>query len=311
MSSEYPVKFSLVIAAYNHEKFIAEALESILLQKVDFDYDIIVGEDGSSDHTAEIIESYALKYPQKIKLLKADSNVGLFKNAMGMFRACTGEYMAFMDGDDRWTHPDKLQKQVDFLDANKDYAGCFHDARIVQYDTDEHTGLERYSAYHYYSQFNHYRPDLHPWDLIERTIMPTCSLVFRRCDLVQQLERYREVNASLDWIAQLMIIKNSKFRYFNETWSVYNNNRGGMTKKVTTESFVHNNIHALRKLLTDDYYRNLKHHIYRSLATEMVNLFFLTESKKSMNGRWKILLRYLLHQQQYMFYRVKNLLEQL
>lgn len=310
MSEKTNVKFSIVIAAFNHEKFIAQALESVLSQVVNFNYEIIVGEDLSGDDTIKIVESFQKAHPDKIKVLKTKVNNGLFKNAMRMFEACSGEYLGMMDGDDRWTDVNKLQKQVDFLDQNQEYAGCFHDAEIVQIDSGS-KGLAQYDTYRSYSQFNHYRSEFYPWDCIERTIIPTCSLVFRNCDLVKQLENYSGVNCSLDWVAQLMIIKYSKFKYFNETWSVYNNNKGGMTKKVPRRSFIENNIFVLKKLLTDDYYHNLKHHIYESLARETTNMFFLEEAEITKKMRLSMIFQYFLYQQKYIFYRVRSLVRKL
>jgi len=311
MSQKHSVKYSLVIVAYNHEKFIAQALEGILSQIVNFKYEIIVGDDHSTDATIDIVESYVKKYPDRITLMKTDQNGGLFKNAMRILRVCRGEYLSMMDGDDSWTNAGKLQRQVDFLDNNKEYAGCFHDAEIVQIDTGDNPNLKKYGAYRYYSQFNHYRNDLYPWDLIDRTIIPTCSLVFRSCDLAKQLEPYRDVNGSLDWLAQLMIIRHSKFKYFNETWSVYNNNKGGMTKKMSTKSFVDNNISVLKKLLVDDYYRNLRHHVYESLARESTNMFFLKDAEMSKKAKISAILKYFIYQQKYLFHRVHSLLREL
>ena len=113
-------KVSVFMITYNHEKYIAEALDSILMQKTDFDFDIVIGEDCSTDATRRIVLEYSRKYPDKIKLLLHNVNVGFISNMMYVLEACTGKYVAMCEGDDYWTDPFKLQKQVDFLEASLD-----------------------------------------------------------------------------------------------------------------------------------------------------------------------------------------------
>ncbi|MBL4586929.1 MAG: glycosyltransferase family 2 protein [Flavobacteriales bacterium] len=311
MQETAEVLVSVAITAYNHERFIAAALESVLSQKTDFKFEIIVGDDGSDDRTTEIVSSFQQRFPQSIRVVRPPENEGLFKNVMHILNVCRGEYIALMDGDDRWTSDDKLQQQVGFLRNNEAYAGCFHDARIVLTDAEDRKTSSYSESYRSYSQFNHYRPDFFAWDLLERVVIPTSSLVFRKGNLEKELLNYEMISASLDWVAQLMMIKDSKFRYFNETWSVYNNNKGGMTKKVATSAFIDNNILVLRKLLNDDYYQNLRHHVHEALAVEMVNKFFLDDPSISKPDRIALVLRYFLHTQKQLFYRTANLLEQL
>ncbi len=123
---------SVFMITYNHEKFIAEALDSILMQKTDFDFDIVIGEDCSTDATRRIVLEYSRKYPDKIKLLLHNANIGFISNLMYVLEACTGKYVAMCEGDDYWTDPFKLQKQVDFLEANKEYILATHGYRIVK-----------------------------------------------------------------------------------------------------------------------------------------------------------------------------------
>ena len=132
-------KVSVFMITYNHEKYIAEALDSILMQKTDFDFDIVIGEDCSTDATRRIVLEYSRKYPDKIKLLLHNVNVGFISNMMYVLEACTGKYVAMCEGDDYWTDPFKLQKQVDFLETNKEYVLATHGYRIVKYDSAPHT----------------------------------------------------------------------------------------------------------------------------------------------------------------------------
>lgn len=111
---------------YNHEKFLAQALNSVLTQEVNFDYEIVIGEDCSTDNTRNILISYQQKYPDKIRLLLADKNLGMHENFIQTYKACRGEYIALLEGDDYLTSPQKLQKQVDFLDHHSNCAIVYH-----------------------------------------------------------------------------------------------------------------------------------------------------------------------------------------
>jgi len=117
---------SIWMITYNHENYIREAIDSILMQEVDFDYEIVIGEDCSTDGTREILLEYAEQYPEKFKLLLHDKNLGLIENMLTTFRACSGTYIATLEGDDFWTDPLKLQKQVDFLEEHEEYSMCYH-----------------------------------------------------------------------------------------------------------------------------------------------------------------------------------------
>lgn len=121
MNKNTDMRVSVFMMAYNHEKFIGQAIESILMQNVDFEFDIVIGEDCSTDKTREIIVHYAQQHPDKIKLILHDKNVGAVANQVAIFNACSGKYIAFCEGDDYWIDPNKLQSQVDFMESHSDY----------------------------------------------------------------------------------------------------------------------------------------------------------------------------------------------
>lgn len=114
-------KASICMITYNHEKYIKEAIEGVLMQKTNFSIELIIGEDFSSDNTRKICEEFEQLYPDKINLLPTEKNYGMMPNFIRTLNACTGKYIAFCEGDDYWTDPLKLQKQVDFLEANNEY----------------------------------------------------------------------------------------------------------------------------------------------------------------------------------------------
>lgn len=122
---------SVVMITYNHEKYIRQAIDSILMQKVDFDYEIVIGEDKSPDNTRAILLEYKEKYPNKFKLLLRNENMGPTKNLYDVYMNCTGKYIAILEGDDYWTDEHKLKVQVEFLENNKNYIASSHFVSVV------------------------------------------------------------------------------------------------------------------------------------------------------------------------------------
>ena len=110
---------------YNHEPYIAQAIESYLMQKTTFRTHLFIGEDCSTDRTAEIVREYAEKYPDKITAMINQKNIGIVRNNVNVISHCTAPYVALLEGDDYWTDPYKLQKQVDYLESNPEY-GVVH-----------------------------------------------------------------------------------------------------------------------------------------------------------------------------------------
>lgn len=117
---------SVIMATYNHESYVRNALEGVLMQKTDFPFELIIGEDFSLDGTRKIVEEYAKKYPEIIKPLYSGINLGMNKNYVRSLQAAKGKYIAFCEGDDYWTDSLKLQKQVDFMKSNPRCTLCYH-----------------------------------------------------------------------------------------------------------------------------------------------------------------------------------------
>lgn len=126
-----PVKVSVALLTYNHERYFAQAIESVLAQRVNFPYEIVIADDCSTDGAPAIIADYQRRFPDRIRVLPRPRNLGMLRNFMGMYAACRGEYVAILDGDDYWTSPDKLRLQVELLDQQRDLAICFHRVEIV------------------------------------------------------------------------------------------------------------------------------------------------------------------------------------
>jgi glycosyltransferase involved in cell wall biosynthesis len=119
---------SIHCITFNHEQFIAKALDSFLEQQTSFPVEIVVGDDCSTDDTRKIIETYVSRYPDRIRLIASVVNVGPAANFERTLTACRGKYVAICEGDDYWRDPTKLEQQVRFLERFENYVMCFHDA---------------------------------------------------------------------------------------------------------------------------------------------------------------------------------------
>jgi glycosyltransferase involved in cell wall biosynthesis/SAM-dependent methyltransferase len=130
---------SILCITYNHESFISKTLESLIIQQTNFSFEIVIGEDCSTDDTLKILKNWAVKYPDIIKLLSGEPNLGVQSNWVRTYEACTGRYVAICEGDDRWTDPLKLQKQFDYMEANPNCALTFgnaqaHKDKLIEYN---------------------------------------------------------------------------------------------------------------------------------------------------------------------------------
>ena len=164
------MKFSVAMITYNQERFIGQAIESVLAQKVNFDFEIVIGEDCSTDGTRAIVMDYQRRYPDRIVSILRPRNVGPMRNIESTLAACRGEYLSILEGDDYWTSVDKIQKQIDFLDSHPDCAICCHRVKFLN-----ETGSAEFDVF----------PALAagPYtieDLLRGNFVMTCSAVMRR-----------------------------------------------------------------------------------------------------------------------------------
>lgn len=125
------MRLSVCIYTYNHESFIEQAVQSALEQDVSFDYEIVVGDDCSTDATPQILHRLAEAYPGRLRIERREANLGAEENFARTIAACRGELISFLDGDDFWTDRNKLASQVDFLERHPDASFCFHRTRSL------------------------------------------------------------------------------------------------------------------------------------------------------------------------------------
>ncbi|HSZ55055.1 MAG TPA: glycosyltransferase [Tepidisphaeraceae bacterium] len=212
------MKLSVMMITYNHEPYLRQALDSVLMQKVDFDYEIVVGEDCSTDSTRDILAEYNQKHPEKFRLLLNENNVGGVRNFYQTLQACRGQYVALLEGDDYWTCDTKVARQVEFLEAHPDYALCFHNV-VGRSD-----GGDR-------PDFNYVQADqpetMDLAELLEENVIPTCSAVFRH-GLCEPLPSWVYKLKMADYPLHVLNARQGKIRYFNELMGGYRIHAGGI-----------------------------------------------------------------------------------
>lgn len=149
MNNNDNILVSCVCITYNHKEFIRKCLDGMLMQETSFPYEIIIYDDCSTDGTREIVKEYANTYPNKIRTVLPDENqyskIGDIVREVYVHPLVRGKYIALCEGDDRWTHPRKLQMQVDFMESHSDYSICFHEFSTFNVLTGEICKTSRYS----------------------------------------------------------------------------------------------------------------------------------------------------------------------
>lgn len=145
-------ELSVIFITYNHEKYVEKALRSVLEQETDFSYEVVIGEDCSTDSTRQILEEIAAEYPEheslgnndkQVRFVKRDKNTG--RPTLNVYETtyeCKGDYLAYLEGDDYWCDTHKLQKQMDFLKAHPEYIAVTHSCVMIDENGDEITAPE-------------------------------------------------------------------------------------------------------------------------------------------------------------------------
>ncbi|MDI6447997.1 glycosyltransferase [Anaerobaca lacustris] len=230
------MKASVLITTYNQEKVIGQAIEGALAQVTSFDYEIVVAEDCSTDRTRSIICEYRDRFPDRIRPLLREQNLGLMRNFPRAFLECRGDYVACLDGDDYWTGSNKLQRQVDFLDAHPDYSICFHNALMVWDDGSQgptlHSPPGRRATYHLNELLRH--------DFI------TTSAAVVRNHLVRDFPDWYETLPVPDWPFFVLHAMHGKIGYLDEDWTVYRQHPAGMYCRLANEKRMEQNIGIVR-----------------------------------------------------------------
>ncbi len=207
---------SVCMITYNHEAYIKQAIEGVMIQKANFPIQLVIGDDCSTDKTRSICEEYQSKYPSIIVLLQNRNNLGMRDNFIRTMRSCKGKYIAYCEGDDYWTDVNKLQLQFDFLESKKEYICVHHDDNIIN---------ERSYSYEVYDKKI---VDADTVDIINFHFISTLSIFFRNVltdEHFKLLSNCGCLDLGIEWILSL----HGRFYYMNKKMGVYRINEGSIT----------------------------------------------------------------------------------
>jgi glycosyltransferase involved in cell wall biosynthesis len=217
------VKATVLLVTYNHAPYIAQALESVMGQTTDFPFEIVISEDCSTDGTRDIVEEFARRHPERIRLLVSERNRNDNEVIARGIRAARGEFVAYLDGDDWWTARHKLQAQVRFLESHPTCTMCYHSVLRVYEDG---------------SRPSH--PSLPPGprspmtleDVLVRYYINSCSVAFRRSAVPELPDWYYSADLA-DWALAVLLGTRGEVGYVDEVMAAYRIHAGGVWSGVT------------------------------------------------------------------------------
>jgi len=248
---------SVCMITYNHEKYISQAIESVLMQETSFEFELVISEDCSTDSTRDIVLEYAERYPETIKTLLHKKNVGMARNLIGCLEACTGKYIALCEGDDYWTDSLKLQRQVDILNTHPECSICFH--RAIKVDEDS---IELGSTWPR-KKWNRKITTL--LDLLEDNYISTQTVVFRNG--LMNLDTVATLISGLgfgDWILHILNAEKGKIFFIDEIMAAYRVTSAGATKTASLESKIND---------IEDFYTRMRDYFKEEVPERIINSY--------------------------------------
>jgi glycosyltransferase involved in cell wall biosynthesis len=242
----HPPLVSVCVQTYQHSKFIKQCLDGILMQKTNFAFEVLVGEDESTDGTRDICIEYADRYSDKIRLFlhHRENNIKINGSPTGRFNflynlfSAKGKYIALCEGDDYWIDPNKLQKQVDFLEANSDFSICFHDSYML-YENDANLNRNFLNI--------SYTKTFTLVDLAENNFIPTASCVFKNNFKYEIPEWLLQIEVC-DWALHFHNATFGKIFYMPDCMSVYRIHNRGIWSSLSRKKQIQSGISILNTL---------------------------------------------------------------
>jgi len=221
-------KVAIFMITYNHEKFIEQAIESALMQKTTFTFKIFIGEDCSTDHTREICQKLKTANTERIELCLNDHNLGSIENAKQVYNSCFAsgaKYVALLEGDDYWTDPYKLEKQVNILDSNEDFIISFCNVLVKNEDNDSKNypayQNNKYSPNYTVSTFPSPKEKSDAFDIAKGNFIHNPSVVFRNIFNKRSLPKYFSMVPIGDWPLYMYLTQFGSIHYSDEIMAVY------------------------------------------------------------------------------------------
>jgi hypothetical protein len=229
---------SVVLRTYEHEPFIAQAIESVLIQRAPFPFELVIGEDCSSDGTREIVRTYAERHPDVVRAVLPERNVGHGQILRQALEATRGRFIAYLDGDDYWTSAAKLRRQVEFLEADPGCPSCFHDVSLV-YDT---AGLPSGSVSPGFAESRFSLADI-----VAECFVPAPAMVFRR-EIAEALPDWSYDSAWIDWLIHIRAAERGPLGYIAEPLAAYRVHDGGMFSGLDRVTQLEEDLRFYRRL---------------------------------------------------------------
>ena len=267
-------KVTVIVFAYNQEQYIAQAINSILMQQTDFAYRINILEDCSTDRTRAIVLDFQRQYPDQIWVDLPAQNQNNNKAFATAVSTAQSQYIALLDGDDYWTSPHKLQRQVDFLDHHPEIVTCFHAVKVFYEDGSRPDRISK-------SQ----KPVLTIADILEGLNIQTGSTIFPR-DAVQHFPAWYQNAGIGDWELHIFLAQHGQVAYLDEVMSAYRKHRGGIYTSASRISVLksrvamYNQIDAHLDFRYHTLIRSLVGRIHYELAEEYATIGDQVAAKK-------------------------------
>lgn len=224
---------SILMPTYNHEKYISQAIESALSQKTQYDWELLINEDCSTDNTRKIAQEYAEKYPEKIKLIYPETNQGLMKSYKRLLEIAQGKYIAILESDDLWISEEKLEKQISFLEENEEYGLVA--GNVITIDANDNTLKDKNINENFKTTDNWYSL------FLTEGLTGACSVIFRKenFDKYCNIDDFIEKNfQTFDIETWLIISANSKCKYLtDEMYAAYRITGTSISNSDTYEKY--------------------------------------------------------------------------
>ena len=248
MNEQKPL-VSITCLTYNHAPYIEKCLQGFVIQKTDFDFEILVNDDASTDETATIIKRFEKEYPHLFKCIYQTENQwskGVKPSQEFLWPKAQGKYIAMCEGDDFWTDPYKLQKQMDFLESHPDYVICGTDVKRINVKTNTEIP----------SNFKK-NGTLLLTDILYRNQITTCTAMFRNLDIKKiLLSNYIRFKVG-DWPLWVSLMQFGKAYNMPEVTAQYNIHDGGMVSGRNLTKTLYSKLHD-RLLLVDNFPQHQK-----------------------------------------------------
>ncbi len=280
------VMVSVVMITYNHENFIEQAINSVLIQKCDFEVELIISNDYSTDSTDAVIQRVLSQHPKReqVKYINRLSNVGMQFNFSDSIEKAKGKYIALCEGDDFWIDSLKLQKQVNFLESTNDINLCFHQVNYIDM-TNQYLKLPKYKFPANVSQALPYSAVLENW------CINTCSIMFRK---TFGLKTYLKGLAVGDQPLCYFVNLDKDFYYFADTMATYRITSSGFTetvqKKELKSAIEFPFLNTINELSNSRYDKIIKKRKLRTIVKDLN--FMKTSGLFSLSSRLSLYLKY-------------------